>query len=506
VSRNIGIASMVWAAGILLSRLVGLVREAVIGRTLGAGAEADLYFAAFILPDWLNYLLAGGVLSIVFIPIFQRHLTAGDEDAAWRAFSVVGSFALVLLGVGTLGLYAGLPWLVEWVVPGLDAPAQARLAGLVTILLPAQIFHVLGGLLSATLQARDRHALPAAAPVVYALSIVVGGLVGQGPEGFCWGVLVGSVLGPFGLPLVGALRLGMRARFVFAPRDADFRTYLWRSLPVMLGFSVVALDDLVVKRYASLVGSGAIARLTYARTLMKVPMGVFGMAAGLAAYPTVVRMVAGGEPLRAYATLMRATRAMLVLAFCAAAGLMVAGAEVAEVIWGTSRFDPAATAEIGLYCAILCLGLWAWSAQLLVTRGFYATGNTWLPTLLGTVVLGAALPVYGFLGTRHGGVGLAAASSLAISAYVAVLALWLRRTLEVPRSVPGIAWTTIRLAMAAGVGVSLGRWLDGLLGAWPALPRGGVAGGLAALLTLGVASLLRVEEVSVVTNRIRRKR
>ena len=158
---------MVWAAGILLSRLVGLVREAVIGRTLGAGAEADLYFAAFILPDWLNYLLAGGVLSIVFIPIFQRHLTAGDEDAAWRAFSVVGSFALVLLGVGTLGLYAGLPWLVEWVVPGLDAPAQARLAGLVTILLPAQIFHVLGGLLSATLQARDRHALPAAARMTW---------------------------------------------------------------------------------------------------------------------------------------------------------------------------------------------------------------------------------------------------------------------------------------------------------------------------------------------------
>ncbi len=503
MSRNIGIASVVWATGILLSRLVGLAREVVIGRTLGASGEADLYFAAFILPDWLNYLLAGGVLSIVFIPIFQSYLTREDEAGAWRAFSVVGSFATLLMLVATAALWVATPWLVETVVaPGKSAADHAQLVGLVHIILPAQIFHVLGGLLSATLQARDRHVLPAAAAVVYPACIVAGGLLGGDAEGFCWGVLVGSAAGPFGLPLIGNLLLGLHARPSFELRHPDFRLWFWRMLPVMLGASVVALDDLVVKAYASFLEEGAVGRLTYARTLMKVPMGVFGLAAGMAAYPTITRIIAEGRPVDAYQTLARAARAVLVLAFAAQAGLTVAASDVVTVIWG---FDAAVAQEVGLYCAVLCVGLWAWSAQLLVVRGFYAQGNTWLPTLLGTVVLALAFPLYGWLSREHGAVGLAVSSSVAISAYVAVLAWQVRRTLGVPREVPGIGWTTIRLAASAAAGVGVGRWVEGFVASWPALPRGFVAGGVAALLTLAVARLLRVEEVALVTARLRRR-
>ena len=84
--RTIGIASAIYAASILLSRLIGLVREAVIGRTLGGGSSADVYWTAFVLPDFLNYLLAGGVLSIVFIPIFSGYLTRKEEAEGWRVF------------------------------------------------------------------------------------------------------------------------------------------------------------------------------------------------------------------------------------------------------------------------------------------------------------------------------------------------------------------------------------------------------------------------------------
>jgi peptidoglycan biosynthesis protein MviN/MurJ (putative lipid II flippase) len=71
-SRTIGIASIIWGSSIFLSRIMGLVREQIIGRTLGVTRQADLYFASFTLPDFLNYLLAAGALSIVFIPIFSR--------------------------------------------------------------------------------------------------------------------------------------------------------------------------------------------------------------------------------------------------------------------------------------------------------------------------------------------------------------------------------------------------------------------------------------------------
>jgi putative peptidoglycan lipid II flippase len=100
-ARTIGIASIIWASSIFLSRIMGLLREQIIGRTLGASREADLYFASFTLPDFLNYLLAAGALSIVFIPIFVEYLERNDRDGGWKALSVIANFILV---VGSIGI------------------------------------------------------------------------------------------------------------------------------------------------------------------------------------------------------------------------------------------------------------------------------------------------------------------------------------------------------------------------------------------------------------------
>ncbi len=99
-TSTIGIAMTIWAGSIFLSRIMGLVREQIIGRTLGASRLADLYFASFTLPDFLNYLLAAGALSIVFIPIFLKHLECGDDKRGWESFSVIANFILVVGSVG----------------------------------------------------------------------------------------------------------------------------------------------------------------------------------------------------------------------------------------------------------------------------------------------------------------------------------------------------------------------------------------------------------------------
>jgi putative peptidoglycan lipid II flippase len=509
VSRAIGIASLVWGASILLSRLLGLVREAVIGRVLGGGAEADVFFLAFVIPDFLNYLLAGGVLSIVFIPIFQGHLARGDAAAGWRAFSVIANFLVVTLTLATAALWVATPALTPLVGPGLDAAGDAELVRLVRIVLPAQIFHLVGGLLSATLMARDQHRLPALAPLIYTACIIVGGLAlgpSLGAAGFCWGVLVGSVLGPFGLPLYGAIRQRDFAwNMTLSMRNADFKTYIWRSLPVMLGFSVVAVDDWIVKHHATEVAEGAVARLQYARTLMKVPMGVFGLAAGVAAYPTLARLVAEGKPGEMFATLMKALRLMVVLAAVAGAALAASAEDVATVIWGVRRFSPAALADIGLYTGLFCLGLWAWSAQMLVARGFYAQGNTWLPTLSGTAVAAAAFPLYGVLAARWGAAGLTVASSVAISAYVAVLLGLLRRSVGGAPGVGGFFGVLARVAAAAVLGAVAGWALRGWLAdttRLPALVRGAVAGVAGGGVASSLSVALGVGEVRVVIGRV----
>jgi putative peptidoglycan lipid II flippase len=209
-ARVIGIASVIWASSIFLSRVMGLVREQIIGRTLGASRTADVYFASFTLPDFLNYLLAAGALSIVFVPIFLAHLERGDRDRGWESFSVIANFILVVgtVGIGLLMVFARP--LAALVAPGFTNGSDIdTLVRLTRIILPAQFFHVIGGLLSAALQAQNLHVLPAMAPLVYSAGIIVGGLVGArypelGADGFAWGVLAGSIAGPFGLPSMAA--------------------------------------------------------------------------------------------------------------------------------------------------------------------------------------------------------------------------------------------------------------------------------------------------------------
>lgn len=503
MSRAVGVAAAIWGVTALISRVLGLVRESVIGRVLGNGLEADAYFASFILPDFLNYLLASGLLSIVFIPLFQGYLARNDEPGAWRSFSALMTVIAVLAVSATaLGMYFA-PDLVPLMVPGLDAVGEARVVALTRIVFPAQIFHITGGLLSATLQARDRHTLPALTQLVYALGIIVGGLVGQSAEGFAWGVVIGSFLGPFCLVLVGAWRMGMRFRP--AVRHADVGVWILRSLPVMLGASVVFADDWIVKHLASGLDSGSIARLQYGRTLMKVPMGIFGMAAGIAAYPSLARLLAQGDRAGARAMLVTALRATWVLSFAAQAALTVAGTEIATVIWGTARFSPEQLAAIGRYTALYCLGLWAWSGVLLLARAFYAAGRTWPPTLVGTLTTFACLPIYLALGDAYGGDGLAAASSIAMSTYGIALGVWALRSLG-----PGdeLVLSFLRLALSCAGGVGLGLGLDAVLPAWPALLRGALTGGLAAGACLGLSWALRVKEtrlmVGALTRRLRR--
>jgi putative peptidoglycan lipid II flippase len=412
---------------------MGLVREQIIGRTLGASREADLYFASFTLPDFLNYLLAAGALSIVFIPLFVEYLQRGDSERAWRAFSVIANFMTVVLCLGILFLTVYARSLSGVVAPGFTSPDEIEtLTRLTRIILPAQFFHVVGGLLSAVLLAQNRHLLPAMAPLVYSASIIAGGLIGAhhggaGADGFAWGALVGSVIGPFGLPLYGCVRTGMRWRPILTFRSPDLKRYLWLSAPIMIGFSVVIVDEWIVKNQASYLGKGVLSYLQYGRTLMKVPIGVFGMAAGVAAYPTISRLVAAGNVVDAYALLTRAVRLMLAAIFAAQVCLTLVGSEAAYLIWGlfAKRFTVADAQATGAILFYLCAGLSGWAAQTVISRGFYALGSTWLPTILGTIVAAAMVPVYVALRRLYGANGLAVASSIAIMAYVLLLG-WLQ--------------------------------------------------------------------------------
>ena len=478
-ARAIGIASIIWATSIFLSRIIGLLREQIIGRTLGATREADLYFASFTLPDFLNYLLAAGALSIVFIPIFLAHLQRGEPERGWEAFSAIANFIILAgcLGIALFMVFARP--LASLVAPGFTSPNEVEtLVRLTRIILPAQFFHVVGGLLSAVLQAQNLHIIPALTPVVYSLGIIVGGLVGAhyaglGADGFAWGALVGSIVGPFALPLYGCLNTRMRWYPILSIRHPDLRHYLWLSAPIMIGFSIVVVDEWIIKNQASYLGEGVLSYLQYGRTLMKVPIGIFGMAAGVAAYPTISRIVSSGNAVEAYDLLRRTIRLMLIATFGAQVCMTLAGFEATYLIWGlfANRFTVADAQATSTILAYLCLGLCGWAAQTVISRGFYALGSTWLPTAVGTTVAFVMVPLYVVLRQQLGAVGLAIASAVAILTYVVLLGWLQRRRFEREavnegislKDAPGLMDGALRLALAAAIATTVGLLLRVLL-------------------------------------------
>ncbi|MFQ9866484.1 MAG: murein biosynthesis integral membrane protein MurJ [Bilophila wadsworthia] len=211
-THKMGIAALIMAGSVFLSRLMGLVRDKVVSWQFGAGAESDVYFAAFVVPDFLNYLLAGGYISITLIPLLSKRFEE-DEADGWRFFSAV--FWWAALGIAALTAVAWIfaPELARIVGPGFSPEKQARLAHFLRIILPAQVFFLPGACVSALLYIRKQFLAPALTPLIYNGCIIAGGLLvtGRGMEGFCWGVLFGAALGSF-LRLVVAASSGSPAR------------------------------------------------------------------------------------------------------------------------------------------------------------------------------------------------------------------------------------------------------------------------------------------------------
>ena len=477
-----------------------------MGATLGLSGEADVYRAAFTVPDFTNYLLAGGALSIVFIPLFTAHLRAGDEARGWRAFSLIANTIGALLLVVIPALLWAMPLLAPIVAPGFDEAQRAQLVHLSRIMLPAQACHLLGGLFNAALMAKDRHAVPALGGLLYNVGIIAGGLAGGDAEGFAWGVTGGAFVGSLLVPLIGALRAGLAWAPILSWSDPDLRIWAARTVPVMLGWSIVAVDDWVVTHFASAVATGKVALMGYAKQILHVPMGVFGFAMGQAAFPTVARLADEGKTGEVYRTLSRSVRLVLVLALGAQVALTVAGPEIATVIYSSRRIDPTDLNALGSVLAMYAVALGAWSVHGLFARGFYARGLVWMPTWIGTGVLVVSLPLYAFLGERHGALGLAAASSIGVTTYAVILESVLRRQIG---DGPGHVGFLVRLVPALVLGIAAGWGVRGLLPVGDfttlsALGRGTVLAGTGGIVYFGAAGALGVGEVREVMDMLRR--
>jgi putative peptidoglycan lipid II flippase len=487
-AARVGVVALILAGSVGLSRVLGFVREAVIAAQIGAGSEVDAYRAAFLLPDLLNHFLAGGALSIAFIPFFSRVRAQEGAEAADSLFGVV----LGTLGCAVVLATAALWWQAEALIAlqfggatGFDADTQALATRLTRILLPAQIFFVTGGVIRAVLMANDRFTSQALAPLVYNLGIIIGGaLAGRsyGAEGFAWGALVGAFLGPFAIPVVELSKAGLvQLRLRVAPFDARFLAYVWLALPLMFGVSLLTLDEWYERWFGARLGEGVIAYLGFARMLALVPVGVIGQAIATAGLPTLARLVSEERREELDALVTGMLRSGLALALVAAGAVWVVAEPAVELLYQRGRFEAADSVVVASLLRILALAIPAWVLQQIAVRPFYARNDMWRPMLLGTAVGLAVAPLYWVLGHRSGAEGLALAGVLGMTLSAAATLVLARRLHGAPK-LSALASSGARALLAVAPAVLAAVWLpirdfEGAPGAALELAlRGGVFG------------------------------
>jgi len=426
VATSVAGGALLLAASNLLSRILGYGRDIVLGGLEGSSPAAGAYFAAFQIPDLLNYLLAGGALSIAFLPIYTRARLESEASARHLLGIVLGSLSIAA-ALATALLWWQADWVTAQLYPRFD-PEIARLTTELTrIVLPAQILFVIGGILNATLLARGRFWAAALAPLLYNASIITLGLLLHarlGVRSFALGVLVGAMAGPFAAPLVACLRARVPLGFQFAPLDRTFRSYLFIAAPLMLGQSLLTVDEWFDRLFGALIGPDVVAWLSYARKLMLVPVAVVGQAIAAAALPTLARLYGAGKLAELNQSLLDSLRAGLGLGVLLSIPLATFAKPIIVLVYERGEFGSGDSQQVAALLQLLALAAPSWILQQILVRGFYARGDTWSPMLLGTLMVGLALPVYWWLAQALGASGLALAGALAMGANVlATLAL-----------------------------------------------------------------------------------
>lgn len=485
-----------------LAALMGLLRNIIIARQFGIGAELDAYYAAFKLPDLLFTVVAGGALATAFIPVFAQVLTTHGRPMAWRLASSITNLVLLVVSLfaGLAALFA--PWLVSTLIaPGFDLPQQRATAEVMRVVLLSTLVFGISSVQGAVLHGFKHFLLPALAPVLYPVGIIAGALwlaPTWGVRGLAIGAVAGAAL-HLAVKIPGLVYYGFEWRPILAVNSPSVRRVAVLMGPRILDLGVFHLTLLATTNLASRLNAGSVSALEWGWDAMQIPETLIGTAFGLVAFPTLADLAARKDMAGLRHTLGETLRAVLALTIPAAAGLILLGRPLLTLLYQRGAFDAAATEAVFVALRFFALGLVGHACLELAARAFFAQQDTVTPLLVATgsgiVNIGLALLMMGPLG--HG--GLALANSLAVSAEVLVLLFILRRRWggvegkETLRVGWRILLATLVMALAVGGLVGVGQRAG--LGALWLVAGGGMVGAvfyLAAGLLLNVRVLLRL--------------
>jgi len=527
-ARSGGAAALV-AAGILLSRLAGLLRQRIFGHYLGTSAAADAYNAAFRIPNFLQNLLGEGVLSASFIPVFASLRGKGKEDEARAvAGAVAGLLGLATGAFALLGILA-TPWLIDAIAPGFKGETRELTIHLVRVFFPGISLLVLSAFCIGVLNSHHRFFLSYAAPVLSSAAVVVALLVGghglrlgQFPLAVvvAWGAVCGAALQlAVQLPTVLGLLRSQSApfRLSLGRGNADVAEVVKNFLPVVAGKGVVQLSAYVDTLIASWLPVGTVAAFAYAQLIYTLPVSLFGMAVSAASLPSM--SASQGEEGAAEKLRLQLASGLRSIAYPvvpSVAAFLVLGDVICAALFQTGKFGPAQVRYVWLILAGSTVGLLAATLGRLYSSAFYALRDTRTPLrfaalrvlLTGGLGLfaGLSLPRLLHVDASFGAAGLTASAGVAGWVEFALLRRALRGrigSVDLPLGFQLRLWASAVLAALAGLALRFVLPAGPSFFAQP-VPRAILVFALFGTVYLGATLALRIPEATFALGRVRR--
>jgi putative peptidoglycan lipid II flippase len=447
----------------MASRVLGFVRDILIAGVLGAGMVADAFFVAFKLPNFFRRLFAEGAFNAAFVPLFGERLARDGEGSARRFAGEVAAVMVTALMIFTIAAVALMPWLMYLIAPGFAGQPEkfALTIELTRLTFPYLMFMALVALLGGMLNSMQRFAATAAAPIllnivlIATLVLVKTEVLALPGHALAWGVALAGA----GQLVWLALACGRRGVSIRLPRPRltpGVKRVLRLMAPGIVGAGVVQINLVIDVILASTLPEGSVSFLYYADRVNQLPLGVVGVAVGIALLPLLTRQLAEGDGAAAMASQNRAIEIALLLTVPAAAALLVIPGPIIAVLFERGAFSEAASVATASALAAFAAGLPAYVLIKSLTPGFFARKDTATPVKIAViaVVANVALAIALMQVLAHVGIALATACSAWLNAGMLAATLKARGDLvldeRLRRRVP-------LMVLAAGL-MAVGLW------------------------------------------------
>ncbi|HNP79748.1 MAG TPA: murein biosynthesis integral membrane protein MurJ [Candidatus Pacearchaeota archaeon] len=384
-SKQAGIkkATLIMVVSVLISRVLGLLRDRFLAGYFGASVDLDIYFTAFRIPDLVYSIIFAGGITVSFLPIFSEYFKK-DKEEAWKIVNYVLNLFFILYFLFLLIFIIFTPQLISYLAPGFDAAAQAKTVDLTRLVFLSVLFFGMSSVMAAILNYFNNFLAFSIAPILYNIGIIFG-IIFLSPYFGIFGAGIGVVLGALLYLLVqipGAISNGFKYRLIFSFKHKAIKDFFNMVGPRIISSSSVQFGMAVVTLIASGIGAGAIAIFNLSNNLRYLPIGVIGIPFATAVFPSLSKLWVE-EKRKEYLDKFRSVfNSVLYFSFPVGIIIFMLREQIVRIVFETGSFG-----EEAVIVTSACLGLYFLStvAQCLgpiLLRGFFSLKDSRTPTII----------------------------------------------------------------------------------------------------------------------------